>query len=135
MSELQFNLTDYRLYKLNFTIKEIKEFSGSIEISPIVQCMYKHTVNQVDLKLSARIDGENTPFTIDVAYIGIFNFNIDLNSIVENKRDKIIRVNCAATIFPFIRETIAETTRKAGLKPLLLPSFNFLKAYECTNSL
>lgn len=39
-------------------------------------------------------------------------------------------VNGAAIIFPFVREQIASMTLNAGIPPILLPPFNFARAYQ-----
>jgi preprotein translocase subunit SecB len=43
---------------------------------------------------------------------------------------RLARINCAAMIFPFLREAIADVTRRAGMSPLLLPPVNFLELFK-----
>ena len=48
------------------------------------------------------------------------------------KRDleKIVHVNCAAIIFPYVRETIADLTRRASILPFHMEPINFVALYE-----
>jgi preprotein translocase subunit SecB len=130
MKDLQFSFENYRLCKLDFTLKEKMHQEGTIDINQTIQCQHRFNGQMAELHLTVRLDGDKSPFTIETTYLGVFKFNGNLDDLGEQKRKKNLHVNCAAVLFPFIRETIAETTRKAGLQPLLLSSFNFLKAFE-----
>ena len=130
MNELQYTFQDYRLCKLDFKIKDEIWQEGAIDINQTMKCRHRFKNQIAEVFLTILIDGDKSPFTVETSYLGIFEFNENLNAVDKQKREKILQVNCAAVLFPFIRETIAETTRKAGLQPLLLSSFNFLKAFE-----
>lgn len=41
--------------------------------------------------------------------------------------DQFAKINCPAIIFPYIRETIADLTRRAGFPPLHLDPINFVE--------
>jgi len=43
---------------------------------------------------------------------------------------RIVHINCASIIFPFIRESVADLTRRSGLTPLILDPVNFVALYE-----
>ncbi len=68
-------------------------------------------------------DGENAPFSFAIEGIGRFVFKEEPpTEIVEG----IARVNGAAMIFPYLREAIADLTRRAGVPPLHLQPVNFV---------
>ena len=72
----------------------------------------------LELETSVFKNTKNRPFYIFIKAIGFFS--------VKNKGDVQIleefsKVNAPAIIFPFVRETIADLTLKAGFSPLLLP--------------
>jgi len=79
------------------------------------------------LKLGTRINWqtENSPFDIEVVGRGVFQLNREPEDI-----ERLAWINCAAIIFPFIRETIADVTRRSGLPPLLIPPTNFVRFFE-----
>ncbi len=75
----------------------------------------------LELETSVFKNTKNRPFYIFIKAIGFFS--------VKNKDDVSIfeefsKVNAPAIIFPFVRETIADLTLKAGFSPLLLPPIN-----------
>ena len=134
MSDLQFSLNDYLLVKLHFSLIERIKAEGSLTFQPQIQC--GHLINKdnnVEVILDIRIEGDTLPFIVDVAYKGIFNFNTDLKVVEKEVLEKVIYINCAASLFPSIRETIAEVTRKAGVKPMILPPLNFVNLYNQSN--
>ncbi len=66
------------------------------------------------------------PFVLRVVFEGIFVFD----SIPKKEElERIVHINCSSIIFPFIRESVADLTRKAGL-PLNIDPVNFVALYE-----
>jgi len=63
------------------------------------------------------------PFAIFIEGKGIFKFKKTPSEAVLKKVSKI---NCPAIIFPYVRETIADITRRAGFPPLHLNPVNFV---------
>lgn len=72
---------------------------------------------------------ENFPYLIKVTMVGLF---VKDNQDEASEMDKFYaNVNAAATIYPFIREMVANITTRAGLsKPLLLEPVNFVDLYN-----
>ena len=88
MSELQFTFKDYRLQKLEFRLKEVKQKKGAIDVNQALQCQHKFKGAVAEVFLRIRLDGEQSPFIIEISYLGIFQFNKDLNSVDEKKTGK-----------------------------------------------
>lgn len=130
MSELQFTIDSCVLNKLHFTTGSRKLSESELHLEPVFQC--SHTINKklVEILFNIQIAGTQLPFTMDVEYKGNFRFNQDLESIDKSIVEKTININCAAILYPFIRETIAEITRKAGFSPLILPAMNFVEFFK-----
>ena len=78
------------------------------------------------LKLS--LQGESAPLSAEVELGGLFG----VSQKPENTTDatKLAEINCAAILFPYLRETVADLTRRAGLAPLHLPPINFVEFYK-----
>ncbi|WP_297212656.1 MULTISPECIES: protein-export chaperone SecB [Thermodesulfovibrio] len=70
---------------------------------------------------------KNQPFVFRIIQQGIFDFETVPKS---EELEKIVHINCASIMFPFIRESIADLTRKAGVPPLILDPINFVAIYE-----
>jgi len=43
---------------------------------------------------------------------------------------KLAEIEGATLVFPFLRETVADLTRRAGLAPLYLPAIDFVEFYK-----
>jgi len=82
---------------------------------------------QVQVVVSIVSNNAKQPFTFKVDMVG----NIEFNRILKKEEmDRITNINCAAIIFPFVRETIAELTRKAVTVPFILGPINFVEIYN-----
>ena len=68
---------------------------------------------------------EKPPFKIETEVKARFKLDKAPEDII-----RLARINCAAMIFPFLREAIADVTRRAGMSPLLLPPVNFLELFK-----
>lgn len=65
---------------------------------------------------------ETGEFAFEVLYGGTFELAED----DLRDGDRLMRVNMPAILFPFVREHVAELTRRANLEPLLLAPVNFV---------
>lgn len=70
---------------------------------------------------------KDAPFSISLKGIGLFLVK-ELPD--PQQLDLFARVNCAAIVFPYIRETIADVTRRAGFPTMHLQPVNFAKMYN-----
>lgn len=79
----------------------------------------------ITCSVRASNDGKDVPFTFDVTMGGQFRINEDVRGDV----DRLSRINAPAIILPFVREFVADLTRRAGCDPLYLPTMNFVEAF------
>jgi len=77
--------------------------------------------------LEVFITNNDYPFSLNVAMGGVFKFNTVPN---EKTLDLLKHVNCPAIIFPYLREVVSDTTKRAGIEPLYLAPMNFVQAYK-----
>lgn len=73
-----------------------------------------------------KIEG-NVPYYFEIRAAAQFIFNkLPSKKIIE----QFAKINCPAIIFPYIRETVADLTRRAGFPPLHLDPINFIEMGE-----
>jgi preprotein translocase subunit SecB len=77
--------------------------------------------DRLNYELTCEIQDEKELFHVRCTMIGIFsviagNENMDLADFA--------RINAPALIFPYVRETIASTSLKAGIPPVIIPPIN-----------
>lgn len=123
--DLKIRLEKSRVRSLNFKIKE-DTGRGKIPVSIDISYSYKYNYKEKSISslifMSTR-EGR-MPFHIEIEYEGIFKLN---KQVAKKKVEPFANINCPAILFPFLRECVADITRRAGLNPLILPTMNFVE--------
>jgi preprotein translocase subunit SecB len=70
---------------------------------------------------------ENYPFAFLLDIAGLFELE---EGVEPAEIDKIANINCAAIIFPYVREMLADITRRSGFPPLHIQPVNFIKLFK-----
>ena len=123
--DIKFRLEKSRIRSLNFIIKDKVsggEFTVPIEIN--LNHKYDYKKKRIDLLISASIGEGEFPFLLEIEYEGRFVLK---KRAPKKDIDPIAKINCPAILFPFLRECVADITRRAGFNPLILPSINFVE--------
>jgi preprotein translocase subunit SecB len=126
---MKMKLLDVILTKVNFSVN--REFKQDVahkemEITPeiAINHEYKATEKQLVVLLGVRQLLGDIPYYFEIESIGVFQFN----DIPEEKLLKQFSImNCPAIIFPYVRETVADLTRRSGFPPLHLNPINFVQ--------
>lgn len=128
-TDYQFSFVNQRIKSSNFKINEKCSLNKNFEDCP--EFLFSYSSNKkkkaVIVELGLRFSSKDAPFFLEVITEGVFLFN-ELPNTTTLK--KISCINCNSILFPFIREFIADLTRRAGIPPLLLPPVNFVEFYE-----
>jgi preprotein translocase subunit SecB len=109
------------LKELVFTRKN--EFPKKYELNTKVdtKASFSQGDEKMNLEMTCAINDDEGIVNIKCTMIGVF-------SIIKGSENMSLRVfaqhNAPALLFPYIRETIASTSTKAGLPAILLPPIN-----------
>ena len=127
-----FQILDQHVTKLHFDLDDQydqKKKGQRISLEPQMDIRYDKVPEEkkIIVNLSIKISGKNVPFKIDVILAGLFQLVGD--EMADEALDKMVHINCAAALFPFLREVVANTTQRGGFPPLMLPSMNFVDSY------
>ena|SRR3990170_3354843 len=127
--ELKFSLDELKLLESHFKLNTDFELKNNepIEISAYIGVSYKRENRIVQVIVSVNSHGEKQPFVFDTKMAGTFGFS---KLPGKEQLDRIVHINCAAIIFPYVREAIADLTRRAGLPPFHLGPLNFVALYQ-----
>jgi preprotein translocase subunit SecB len=124
--DFSMSFVDFKIIDLSFFINKKFENRKTFEINPSIAVAYEYKKRDRTLTVQIKVTLQkgNVPFFFNIEGGGRFVFkgNPDDESI-----NKVSTINCPAIIFPYIRETIADITRRAGFPPLHLPPVNFIK--------
>ena len=133
MSKLQ--IDNICITSVNFALNDDFKNDEEIELS------FSVTVNSFDSEEKKIVDvivntpetdpQGNIPFHFSVTGRGVFIFSED---VTENEDVQLKNINCPAIIFPYVREQVADLTRRSGLPPLHLPPVNFIKMHKEKNN-
>ena len=119
---------DYKLIKVVFELKEITEdFRHPVSTNIGVGYHYYEEEKILHVILGVKSEDKDASYGFEIDMVGVFKFE---NSIPEEAIKKFANINCPAILFPFVRETIADLTRRAGFTPLLLSPVNFARLFQ-----
>ena len=129
-NELKIKFLDFGITRIEFQLNEafIAKKRKPVKFGTLIdgEVIFDKKNLNLTIRLEVRVpETEAMPFRIEVQGKGVFK----LSKEPENF-EKVAWINCAAIIFPFIRETVADVTRRSGLAPLFIPPINFVRLYE-----
>jgi preprotein translocase subunit SecB len=127
--ELKFKIAAVKQIESHFALNpDFKPGKNKpIEINYGVNISFKKKDKMISVIVSVLSDNKSQPFTFNIATMGLFNFK-KLPKKAELER--VAHINCASIIFPYVREYIADLTRRAGIPPFHLDPVNFIAMYE-----
>ncbi len=131
-NNVKIHLKGSRIRSLTFSINNSyshKDSEKKIDVHTDLKFKsdYDYKNKSINCVFLIKIGGDDFPFELLMEYEGLFGLNKRTS---KRDADPICEINCPAILFPFLRECVAEITRRAGFAPLLLPSINFVKAKE-----
>lgn len=109
------------LKEISFSRQDKLSQNAELKVDFDYKVLLSQDKKQVICELSCVVIEKNNMFNIKCKMYGLFsvddnNKNMDIQEFAEK--------NAPAHIFPFIRETIATTSAKAGIPPVILPPAN-----------
>lgn len=129
-----FIVDEIRLLSANYSIKEPEqtksdeqEDEASVKMKLAYSSRYIKENFNLRVSLEAICDAPGLPFELSVEMGGAFLFKTMPD---EEKLEKLAHINCAAIIFPYLREMVSEMTMRGGHAPLYLPIINFVEHYK-----
>lgn len=100
-----------------------REKDKPVEIAHKIEIAHEQKDDTLHVIVSFSSDSEKQPFRFAVTWEGFFRFAEVPSKAVINR---VANINCAAIIFPYIRESVADLTRRANIPPLHVPPINFV---------
>ncbi len=121
-------LIDFKVNNVQYSVKNIfNEDINELNVNVGFSVGFNEYIkNQYSVEFEVEIGNISKEFTLFCKSIAIFETQ---NEIDENfKQSNFVHLNSPAIAFPFIRSFINTITSNSGIKPVILPSFNFTKA-------
>ena len=117
---------NFTLVNMSFSLnQEFKDDTAAVLINPEITMghEYREKDKQLIVILGLRQIKGNVPYHFEIKGAGLFQFD---NTPEEKVLNQLSTINCPAILFPYVRETIADITRRAGFPPLHLAPINFI---------
>lgn len=127
MKKYSFHFVDFRIVNLNFGSNLKIKPDKDISVSSRIDIGYNINGKELNVFLKLEIEEGGLPFNLNLEGDGLFKFDHEVD---PDQIEEIANINCAAIIFPYLRETVADITRRAGFPPLHLPPVNFVEIYK-----
>lgn len=127
--ELKFNVSSIYQTEIHFALNTDFDGGGNkaFEISYGISITYETTDKLVKVIVSLISDKKPQLFVFNISMVGKFNFNkLPKKDVLE----RIVNINCASIIFPYLRESLADLTRRASIPPFHMDPVNFIQLYE-----
>lgn len=128
--EVGMSFVDFKIFKIILELNDTKRPSNKKSENDVkLEAGYSYKKENKELKviLGITISGKESPYLLEIKCGGTFSFQ---NTPDKDRLDFMARVNCLAILYPYVRETIADITRRSGYPPLHLRPFNFVNLYE-----
>ncbi len=124
----QFSFEDIKVVNILFQADPSwKKDKDRIQVDTSLDIDYSLKGKNLSVSLGISHKEDESPFVFTIDAIGFFIFESKpRNELLET----VARVNCSAIMFPYLREVIADLTRRAGFPPFHHPPVNFLDLYE-----
>lgn len=113
-------LTFKRNLDFNGKIEEVT-FNFNFKTGSKYDQEHKEISTTLFIEANKSKEGRPLPFTFSLSMTGSFH----VEYITPEHLAQLEKINCPAIILPFLRETIATITSRAGFPPLYIPVINF----------
>lgn len=124
-------LVPLMLFELNESFDQSKKTEGDIAFNFDLKVgsnyMEKERLLAVSVLAETPEAEMQIPFRFRIKAVGNFTFDSEPE---PELLEALKEVNCPAIIFPYIRECLADLSRRAGMAPINLPLVNFIKHRE-----
>jgi len=122
-------LIDIHLLKIDFSLNKDFKVDGEkkeVTFNPNIglRSNFKNDTNELVVFIRLSQKNGDVPYFFEVEVGGLFKFKETPD---PNILETFSTINCPAIIFPYIRETIADITRRAGFPPLHIAPINFIE--------
>jgi preprotein translocase subunit SecB len=118
---------DFKLLKVDFAVNQKFDTKNKEQsVSPKLSLNFEFRDSEQELVVLVGVmqKSGNIPYYFEVQAGGLFKFKSRPD---EKMLKQLETINCPAIIFPYLRETIADLTRRAGFPPLHLAPINFVE--------
>lgn len=126
---MKFNLVHTELTKLNFEkILSDNDASDDTGYNVSVKLFIDTNNNKMFGVLFHLTFRHERDFSLDIGYLAWFESDKELQQ--KDIESELAQINAPAIAFPYVRGFVSLLTLNAGVRPVILPTINFVKMYQ-----
>lgn len=118
---------DFRIMKLDFAVNDQFNKTGQAKVHTEFKISHDTSANRLKVNLSIFFKDKSAPFSIHLEGSGLFELK---RSLTEAETDTMCHTHCTTIMFPYMREVIADISRRAGFPPLHIPQIDFTRVFK-----
>ncbi len=118
---------DFRVVNISFAVKSDFHGSGQARVRTEFKLRHEYNDRRLQVFMLVTFDDVSAPFSLEVEGAGLFETHAAQPSAAL---EKLTSGYCAQCIFPYLREVVADITRRAGFPPLHIPQAAFHQALD-----
>ncbi len=118
---------DFRVAKLDFCVNDNLPQSKQTTIRTEFKVRHECRANRLKVHLTIFFKDKAAPFSIHLEGVGLFELKQTFTAL---EIEELSHSHCSTMMFPYMRETIADISRRAGFPPLHIPQIDFNQVFK-----
>ncbi|MEA3465776.1 MAG: protein-export chaperone SecB [Thermodesulfobacteriota bacterium] len=122
-----FSFIDFRIVKLNFATNNQFNNQGQTKVRTEFKIRHESNNDRLKVFLTIKFNEKTAPFSVNLEGIGMFELN---RNITGYELESLCNNHCSMVMFPYMREVVADISRRAGFPPLHIPQIDFAQVFN-----
>lgn len=118
---------DFRVAKLDFCVNDNLPHTKQATVRTEFKVRHESKANRLKVHLTIFFKDKEAPFSINLEGIGLFELNRTFTAL---EIEELSHSHCSTMMFPYMREMIADISRRAGFPPLHIPQIDFSQIFK-----
>lgn len=121
----QLRFIEHKFIDTQIKIDPAQDVTTDLQVKLESNAMDLPEANRMRLDLTTLVSDVDKIIDIKVTVSAMFEYD---NTLSNEAKDTFFKCNAPAIVFPFLRAYINSLTALSGIKPVVLPTFNFSAA-------
>lgn len=118
---------DFRVVKLDFCVNDTLPTAKQATVRTEFKVRHECKANRLKVYLTIFFKDKAAPFSIHLEGVGLFELKRTFTAL---EIEELSHSHCSTIMFPYLRETIADISRRAGFPPLHIPQIDFNQIFK-----
>lgn len=124
----ELSMLDYRLLRIDFSLNpHFGGNQGQVEVQTEFKIRHEWQPPHLKVFLTISFNDNSGPFNLSTEGVGLFHVKTTCD---DRQLDLMVNQQCSTLLFPYLRELIADITRRAGFPPLHIPHVDFARVFD-----